>query len=585
MSGKEQKHNSKASEAQSPNPATGDFEPLAELQTNPAAAIQKTKLDPKTLTPRDMLQLQRTIGNRVVSKLLSGAKSRLVVQTKLTMGPAHDVYEQEADRVATQVVHASASSSTIAQRTEEEGELQAKPLADTITPLIQRSGGNFEADAEFEERLDAARHGGGAPLPTDTRDFMEQRIGVDFRGVKVHTDVQSDQLNQTIQAKAFTPGQDVFFRQGAYEPESREGQALITHELTHVVQQGKTKGGGYVASGGGRAIQRKGLEKGVLNVAGETHNESDSRRDKEKLFSREITGAEGYWTEGEFETNSTLRGKRSQKTEQGDLPELIGLHIVIMIEDAAERIKAGAKSWKDSKDEQEEGAWFQDILLSMKYWERAQAGFTGTNDNEINKGIIFFIQSRASLKTLLEQAIRDDKAKESFIKQSVEVEGEVKKIAQSIKTRILGAKATGMTSDQLRATARKQRSIMMGVTAGYSSEKGTWKVGDLHVMDIRGGGSGGGVRQGQTNYLTRDEFNAALTEWGNKQVSREKLADWLSGNFVNVPTDNFLELMSVQKKYDQLKKGDVPASQLEKEWGSWQASVEQLQQKVSGTKT
>jgi len=68
-------------------------------------------------------------------------------------------------------------------------------------------------------------------------------------------------------------------------------------------------------------------------------------------------------------------------------------------------------------------------------------------------------------------------------------------------------------------------------------------------------------------------------------VSREKLADWLSGNFVNVPTDNFLELMSVQKKYDQLKKGDVPASQLEKEWGSWQASVEQLQQKVSGTKT
>jgi hypothetical protein len=53
----------------------------------------------------------------------------------------------------------------------------------------------------------------------------------------VHTDSQSDQLNKSIQAKAFTTGQDIFFRQGAYEPNSRGGQELIAHELTHVVQQ------------------------------------------------------------------------------------------------------------------------------------------------------------------------------------------------------------------------------------------------------------------------------------------------------------------------------------------------------------
>lgn len=66
---------------------------------------------------------------------------------------------------------------------------------------------------------------------------MEQAFGADFSGVKVHTDTQADQLNQSIQAKAFTIGQDVFFRSGTYEPGSHGGQELLAHELTHVVQQ------------------------------------------------------------------------------------------------------------------------------------------------------------------------------------------------------------------------------------------------------------------------------------------------------------------------------------------------------------
>lgn len=66
---------------------------------------------------------------------------------------------------------------------------------------------------------------------------MEQAFCADFSGVKVHTDGQSDQLNQSIQARAFTTGQDVFFGQGEYNPGSRGGQELLAHELTHVVQQ------------------------------------------------------------------------------------------------------------------------------------------------------------------------------------------------------------------------------------------------------------------------------------------------------------------------------------------------------------
>ncbi|WP_287359229.1 DUF4157 domain-containing protein, partial [Moorena sp. SIO3B2] len=58
---------------------------------------------------------------------------------------------------------------------------------------------------------------------------------------RVHNDAQSDQLNQSIQARAFTTGKDIFFRQGEYNPGSRGGQELIAHELTHVVQQNQGK--------------------------------------------------------------------------------------------------------------------------------------------------------------------------------------------------------------------------------------------------------------------------------------------------------------------------------------------------------
>ena len=63
--------------------------------------------------------------------------------------------------------------------------------------------------------------------------------------MRVHSNPQSHQLSQAIQAKAFTTGQDVFFNRGQYQPSSHQGQELIAHELTHVVQQK------------GAAVQRK----------------------------------------------------------------------------------------------------------------------------------------------------------------------------------------------------------------------------------------------------------------------------------------------------------------------------------------
>ena len=66
---------------------------------------------------------------------------------------------------------------------------------------------------------------------------MEQAFGADFGGVRVHTDTRASSVNDSLHARAFTRGQDLFFRQGEYDPSSSAGRELIAHELTHVVQQ------------------------------------------------------------------------------------------------------------------------------------------------------------------------------------------------------------------------------------------------------------------------------------------------------------------------------------------------------------
>ncbi|MCF4969137.1 eCIS core domain-containing protein [Nostoc sp. CMAA1605] len=145
------------------------------------------------------------------------------VQTKLAIGAPGDKYEQEADRTAKLVVQ-RINAPAIARSTSE--------------PSIQRRGGleGGEASTDLESAINSARSG-GQPLDAGLQAKMSTAMGADFSGVRVHTDAQSDQLNRSIQAKAFTTGQDVFFRQGEYQPGSRGGQELIAHELTHVVQQ------------------------------------------------------------------------------------------------------------------------------------------------------------------------------------------------------------------------------------------------------------------------------------------------------------------------------------------------------------
>lgn len=204
----------------------------------------------------------------------------------MTVGAVGDQHEQEADRVAGAVVDQIHSPSpepageqqavqrmgqeeeelqakplqrmededelqmsplteSIQRMEEDEGELQMKPLQRAalgeeelqMKPLVQRVGAEGgEVSADFESELNAAL-GGGQSLAPDLQAQMGQAMGADFSGVRVHTDGRSDGLNRSVEARAFTTGQDLFFKRGEYQPGSRGGQELIAHELTHVMQQ------------------------------------------------------------------------------------------------------------------------------------------------------------------------------------------------------------------------------------------------------------------------------------------------------------------------------------------------------------
>ena len=180
--------------------------------------------------------------------LLAGYRGKQLVsqpplfQAKLTINQPNDRYEQEADRVAEQVMWMP----------EEEELIQTKPLAERITPLDQRQVEEEEEEIQTEEKqgntpevthdLESRIHAlkvCGQPLSETTRAYFEPRFGYDFSGVREHTDADADRLNRALNARAFIIGRDIFFRQGEYNSGSSSGRELLAHELTHVVQQGE----------------------------------------------------------------------------------------------------------------------------------------------------------------------------------------------------------------------------------------------------------------------------------------------------------------------------------------------------------
>ncbi len=123
---------------------------------------------------------------------------------------------------------------------EKEEALQPKPLANSISRTNNPDSSGAKVDPETASQIKSIK-GGGQPLPASEQRFFGSRFGADFSGVRVHTGIKAAELADNIRAKAFTTGNDIFFNQGQYSPESYEDRKLLAHELSHTIQQNEVQ--------------------------------------------------------------------------------------------------------------------------------------------------------------------------------------------------------------------------------------------------------------------------------------------------------------------------------------------------------
>jgi len=229
------------------------------------------------------LHMQRMIGNQAVPQMLQPNTEDLevglarmatprftfdfsqiplhceapyTIQPTLKIGTPNDMYEQEADRVAEQVMHmpepgAVQTQTSPPKNDTEKKPIQVGPVAGQITPLLKQPSGTTESTENNHRTHDVTSElassvrsfqGTGQPLPESLRPYFESRFGYDFSHVRLHTNSRAKETAHKLNARAFTLGRDIVFGAGAYAPASKAGQRLLAHELAHVVQQRRVPG-------------------------------------------------------------------------------------------------------------------------------------------------------------------------------------------------------------------------------------------------------------------------------------------------------------------------------------------------------
>ncbi|MGB7953816.1 MAG: DUF4157 domain-containing protein, partial [Candidatus Nitrosopolaris sp.] len=186
--------------------------------------------------------LQRTIGNQAIQRLMrSNIRfdfAKIGIQQKLKVSEPGDSFEQEANRVAEHVMRRSDShsiTSAVPNKVEARNcEVEEKKMQ---ISRKQSDGANHEVSNETPNEINNLRSSSSSPVDSSTREFMESSFGFDFSRVRIHTSDTSARLANSLNAYAFTVGNNIVFGQGQYNPNTIEGKKLLAHELTHVVQQ------------------------------------------------------------------------------------------------------------------------------------------------------------------------------------------------------------------------------------------------------------------------------------------------------------------------------------------------------------
>lgn len=186
----------------------------------------------------------RILGNQSQS---ANPYNLVKLQTKLVVGRSNDVFEKEANSVADSFISNQISNqisnvevnNTSKVTTNSEHTIQRMCAECEEEKLLQRESNNSEVASINQGTADQIEkiQNGGQRIPNNIRRPYEDHFGRDFTHVKIHTDNSAQQVNHSINARAYTLGSHIVFGTNQFQPQSKQGQHLLAHELTHVVQQ------------------------------------------------------------------------------------------------------------------------------------------------------------------------------------------------------------------------------------------------------------------------------------------------------------------------------------------------------------
>jgi hypothetical protein len=177
------------------------------------------KLDQTAITTGTMVAPKKRIPETIMP--LSAGKLTDNSLPNLTISRPGDPAEREADKMAEKVTGTN--------------EVPLSPSPKDQSGILAKTSGDLEVDPGIVPAMDSLS--GGNPLSESEKNFFEPRFSKDFSDVRIHTGEQAAGLAETVNAKAFTRGNDIVFAKGEHQPGTGDGRKLLAHELAHVVQQ------------------------------------------------------------------------------------------------------------------------------------------------------------------------------------------------------------------------------------------------------------------------------------------------------------------------------------------------------------
>jgi hypothetical protein len=195
----------------------------------------------------------------VTTRVSAPSVTRALQTPVAKIAPPDNALEREADRTADSVLRGSSTppeaaqahsivhaTSTTTARMSSNGRplphaardyFEPRPRTKTLQRQALKEHDGLIATSSHVAAALATRSGAGTPLPTSARAQFEPLFGTAFPNVRIHTDAEAGHLARSIDARAFTSGQNVYFAPGQYNERSTQGRRLLAHELTHTVQQ------------------------------------------------------------------------------------------------------------------------------------------------------------------------------------------------------------------------------------------------------------------------------------------------------------------------------------------------------------